>query len=256
MKTHKLPKINLNIIVAVLFLILAYLSWLFYQIPALTLGDTTYVIFIFIPFLCVMMSGIFFLFHINEVAKQKEEAFKRTGKATITYYRTKTKKEKKKMDKRKTAAVSVVFILGMIAPVVIASGVVGFPLGVPDLFATYKNPTYMEAIIFITQDSTDQNQYILPTYKCTHFTEDFVTNARAAGWRAGYVRLNNPEGAGHAIAVFDTTDAGFLFVEPQTDRTFSLTIMLTMIKDGYYAIGGMNMPLDSYSIDWHNPLWT
>jgi hypothetical protein len=256
MKKHKLPQINIKILASLSFFILAVLSWFFYQIPAITIGDTTYVLFIFIPFLASVMGGIFLALHMKEVAKIKEETFKEKGKASLLYYRTKSKKQiNAQSDKTITASLSVGLAIGILLPILITSGVVGFPVGVPGVFAAYENPTYMDAIIFVAQDQTDKNEYIFPDYVCTHFTEDFVDNARSAGWRAGYVRLNNPDGPGHAIAVFLTTDMGLFFVEPQNDFIFPSERMSEMLDEGYYTIAGMDMPLNRYTIDWNNPIW-
>lgn len=256
MKKHKIPKLNVKILASVLFFVLALLSWFFYQIPAITIGETTYVLFIFIPFLAALMGGIFLSLHLSEAAKTKQVTFKEKGVASLRYYRTKpTKEDVRRNERTTTIVVSIGLVAGILVPIVVASGVVGFPIGVPGVYASYTNPTYMDMVVFVTQDTTDQNLYVFPQYVCTHFTEDFVDNARAAGWRAGYVRLNNPEGAGHAIACFLTTDMGLYFVEPQNDFMFSLEAMNIMLEDGLYSIMGYNMPMDRYVIDWHNPIW-
>ena len=249
-----MKKINNYTHLGIIFLILAFLTWQFYQIPAITIGDKTYAIFIFLPFLSLAIGSVFIAFHFDEESRKKHEAYYRKNES-MTYYRSKKKKKtKKEKKKREQASVAVAVIVGIIGPAAIGTGIFGFPYGAPDPIAVYENPTYAEMVIFIAQDSVDQNEYIYPDYKCTHFTEDFVDNARDKGLRAGYVRLNNPGGTSHAIACFFTTDAGLYFVEPQTDDIFSISEMEVMVDNEYYP--PTSTDFTSYTIDWYNPIWT
>jgi hypothetical protein len=86
-----------------------------------------------------------------------------------------------------------------------------------------RDPTYQEALRFITLDQTDKNQFVNYTYTCDNFASDFKNNAFKADLRSGYVRIDFPDSA-HAIIAFNTTDRGVIFVEPQSDRIITLTI--------------------------------
>jgi cell division protein FtsB len=85
-----------------------------------------------------------------------------------------------------------------------------------------RDPTYEEAIAFVNLDETDKNQYN-PTYVCYDFTADFNHNALQAGYRCGFVYIEFSDCA-HAIACFDTTDQGTIYIEPQTDEIVTLEI--------------------------------
>ena len=100
-----------------------------------------------------------------------------------------------------------------------------------------KDPTYYEALQFIRTDQIDKCQYS-NEYTCVNFAKDFMKNALEAGYRCGYViiyfpatghleklidRPNSITNWSHALNCFNTTDYGFIFVEPQTDEIVELT---------------------------------
>ena len=85
-----------------------------------------------------------------------------------------------------------------------------------------RDPTYDEAIAFINLDKTDENSYN-KTYVCYDFTADFSSNAFQAGYRCGFVYIEFFDSA-HAIACFNTTDMGIIYIEPQSDEIVTLTI--------------------------------
>ena len=70
--------------------------------------------------------------------------------------------------------------------------------------------TYDELIIFLEQDQTDQNEWILGEYVCVHFATDLHNNAEAYGIRCAIV--HSPDYA-HALNAFMTTDDGLVFVD-------------------------------------------
>lgn len=86
-----------------------------------------------------------------------------------------------------------------------------------------RDPTYQEAMNFITQDPTDKNAYVPETYTCFHFTADVKNNALKVGYRCGFVYIRFPDSA-HAIVCFNTTDRGLVFIEPQDDGIMTLMI--------------------------------
>jgi chaperonin cofactor prefoldin len=85
-----------------------------------------------------------------------------------------------------------------------------------------RDPTYSEAIAFISSDKTDENEYS-DDYVCYDFTADFSYNAFQGGYRCGFVYIEFSDSA-HAIACFNTTDRGLIYVEPQNDKIVTLTV--------------------------------
>jgi hypothetical protein len=121
------------------------------------------------------------------------------------------------------------------------------------------NPTYAEMQAFVSSDKTDMRTYIPNVYICHHYSTDVVSNANKRGMRAGYVLLDMDDGSntwlGHAIVVFQTSDRGFYFLEPQLDIIFSMAQMDAMIANGRYSIeGGSGYRFDNqligYRIEW------
>jgi hypothetical protein len=87
---------------------------------------------------------------------------------------------------------------------------------------TIRDPTYQEALQFISVDQTDKHIYS-EAYICVNFAADFNNNAIQAGYRCGFVFIYFPETA-HSIVCFNTTDHGILFIEPQSDEIVDMII--------------------------------
>jgi hypothetical protein len=101
----------------------------------------------------------------------------------------------------------------------------GYAQGTEDLIQTgyySMDPTYDEMIFFIESDHTDQNDYT-PDYVCYDFTADLISNAAQFGYRCGFVYIEFSISA-HAIACFNTTDAGLIFIEPQNDEIVDIAV--------------------------------
>jgi len=81
---------------------------------------------------------------------------------------------------------------------------------------TLRDPTYQEAVSFIGQDRTNDNEYVEDVYICSHFSRDVCNNAEGEGFRCAYVELRYPDG-GHAIIAFDTVDEGLAYFDAITD---------------------------------------
>jgi hypothetical protein len=86
-----------------------------------------------------------------------------------------------------------------------------------------RDPTYQEALDFISSDETDEHEYSDPDYVCWNYATDFANNAFNAGYRCGWVYLELAESA-HAIVCFNTTDRGLVYIEPQDDSMVVLNI--------------------------------
>ena len=82
---------------------------------------------------------------------------------------------------------------------------------------TIKDPTYEQAIEFLEEDKTEENEFVEDTYICSHFARDVCNNAESEGLRCAYVGLIYPEG-GHAIIAFNTIDEGLVYFDPQSDE--------------------------------------
>jgi hypothetical protein len=89
---------------------------------------------------------------------------------------------------------------------------------------TLHNPTYQEMKTFLAQDTTDSSIYKEEGYVCVDFAAALNNNADAKGIRCAIVDIFHPEGFGHTITAFETTDRGLIFIEPQFDREVKLTI--------------------------------
>jgi hypothetical protein len=85
---------------------------------------------------------------------------------------------------------------------------------------TLRDPTYKEAVAFIEEDKTSDNEYNdddYGIYVCSHFSRDVCNNAEAEGLRCALVYLIFPD-SGHAIVAFDTIDEGLVYFDAITDE--------------------------------------
>jgi predicted nucleic acid-binding Zn-ribbon protein len=98
-----------------------------------------------------------------------------------------------------------------------------------------RDPTYAEAIAFINSDRTDENEYT-EDYVCYDFTADFNSNAFQMGYRCGFVYIEFEDGA-HAIACFNTTDEGLIYIEPQNDKIVDVAVGQSYWGDIIVKIG-------------------
>lgn len=87
-----------------------------------------------------------------------------------------------------------------------------------------KNPTSWEVWDFISSDSTDRLSYISGEFTCHDYSIRVKKNAFSAGYQCYYVCIEFTAPPGHAIIAFNTTDRGFIFIEPQLDEFVTLTI--------------------------------
>jgi len=85
-----------------------------------------------------------------------------------------------------------------------------------DPFYLY-NPTFDQAIRFLSKDKTDLNKYREDEYVCSHFARDVNNNAESQGIRCAFVDIRFPRSA-HAIIAFETTDQGMVYFDPITDE--------------------------------------
>ena len=106
---------------------------------------------------------------------------------------------------------------------------------------TLRDPTYSEALAFIRQDRTNDNEYIegdYGVYVCSHYSRDTGNNAEEAGFRCAFVEIRYLE-SGHAIIAFDTIDQGLVYFDPQSDERVEPEIgkryyQCIITRPGYY----------------------
>jgi hypothetical protein len=89
---------------------------------------------------------------------------------------------------------------------------------------TLQNPTYQEMKTFLAQDSTNVNNYVEDQYVCVDFAAAVNNNAEAKDIRCAVVDIFYPDGYGHTIVAFDTTDRGLIYIEPQFDQEVKLVV--------------------------------
>jgi len=95
----------------------------------------------------------------------------------------------------------------------------GYDLGFTEGFATtgytLRDPNYDELTTFLKYDKTNKIEYN-ETFDCENFASTLKTNAFAKGYHCFTVYIEFTESA-HTLNAFNTTDMGFLYIEPQTD---------------------------------------
>lgn len=108
-----------------------------------------------------------------------------------------------------------------------------------------RDPTYYEMEEFLARDKTDSDKPgffdLWDVFPCVHFAGDVKRNAIAENIRCGGVIIGfvNPiitdflkaEGViefnynrKHVLVVFQTTDKGIIFIEPQTDEEVEVAV--------------------------------
>ena len=76
------------------------------------------------------------------------------------------------------------------------------------------DPTWRQLRAFLLLDTTDEKEYIEPSYTCGDFAGDLHDNAEVVGIRAAYVILDlEGRTIGHALNAFCTTDRGLVFID-------------------------------------------
>ena len=102
---------------------------------------------------------------------------------------------------------------------------------------TLRDPTYSQAVAFLSRDRTDRNEYDEDTYVCSHFARDVCNSAEAEGWRCAFVELRHAE-SGHSIVAFDTIDRGLVYFEPQFDDEVEV-----VMGQSYSQLNDYQLPL-------------
>jgi hypothetical protein len=86
---------------------------------------------------------------------------------------------------------------------------------------TYHTITSEELQTFVSDDTTNLNQYIQGKYECVNFALDLTANAHSQDINAWIVTVDfGSTEIGHAFVAFPTTDKGIIYIEPQTDDVY------------------------------------
>ncbi|OGN95205.1 MAG: hypothetical protein A2Z75_02345 [Chloroflexi bacterium RBG_13_50_10] len=112
------------------------------------------------------------------------------------------------------------------------------------------NPTYQEMKAFLAQDESDLKQYKENEYVCTDFAAAVNNNADANGIRCAVVDIFYPEGYGHTIVAFDTTDKGLIFIEPQFDKEVKLIVGQSYSQTNNFTPAPRADTINRYLIVW------
>jgi len=96
----------------------------------------------------------------------------------------------------------------------------------------FHDPTYAEIKNFVAYDNTDEHSYA-SNYVCLNFAADVIRNAGNKNIHCGLVALTFTDGKGHALVVFDTTDKGLIFIEPQNDEEVQVAVGAPYEKSVY-----------------------
>jgi hypothetical protein len=111
-----------------------------------------------------------------------------------------------------------------------------------------KDPTTNQLISFLNEDATEEQNYS-SKFNCVNFSAMMVSHAVEDGWNCGLVQIWFKGilqiypfvEMGHVMVAFNVTDAGPVFVEPQTDD-----LMPSLEPGDSY----MNHTIQSVEINW------
>lgn len=79
-----------------------------------------------------------------------------------------------------------------------------------------QRATYAQVIAWLKKDATNT----MPNsdqFNCVDYAAVVNNNAALDGLKCGFVYIENDVGVAHIIVVFDTTDKGLVYIEPQFD---------------------------------------
>lgn len=115
---------------------------------------------------------------------------------------------------------------------------------------TLQNPTYQEMKTFLAQDFTNTNTYNEDKYVCVDFAAAVNNNAEAKDIRCAVVDIFYPDGYGHTIVAFDTTDRGLIYVEPQFDVEVKLVVGRSYSQLNNFTAAPRDDTIKRYLIVW------
>ena len=115
---------------------------------------------------------------------------------------------------------------------------------------TLRNPTYQEMKAFLAQDTTNLGKYATDEYVCVDFSAAVNNNAEKNGIRCAIVDIFYPEGYGHTIVAFETTDKGLIFIEPQFDHEVKLIVGKSYSQTNGFTLAPRDDTINRFLIIW------
>jgi len=112
------------------------------------------------------------------------------------------------------------------------------------------NPTYQEMKTFLAEDPTNTNTYVEDKYVCVDFSAAVKNSAEARGIRCAIVDIFYPDGYGHTIVAFDTTDRDLIYVEPQFDQEVKLTVGRSYSQINNFTSAPRDDSIQRYLVVW------
>lgn len=113
-----------------------------------------------------------------------------------------------------------------------------------------RDPSYQDMQSFLDQDTIDSKVYIKDKYVCSDYAAEVNNNAEAKGIRCALVTISYPEGYGHTIVAFETTDRGLILIEPQYDDEVKL-----VLDRSYSQLNGYDSPPGDDTIQRFRIIW-
>jgi hypothetical protein len=111
-----------------------------------------------------------------------------------------------------------------------------------------KNVSYKEVVAFLTNDQTDKVEYSAKDFDCTSFSNMVRNNAIEKGIKCGLVSFDlvSPQKiVGHVILIFETTDKGIVYFDPQTDgQRYDIRV------GGTYTLSGVVYKITKVDLIW------
>lgn len=118
-------------------------------------------------------------------------------------------------------------------------------------------PSSYEVMKFLYTDETSNKKYNDDTFCCVHYSLEINNKANSNGMVCGLVIVYLSGGESHAIIVFNTTDKGLLFIEPQSDEKVNLEVgkdywtgCVIKRSNRYYYLGNIDNIVEGYEIYW------
>jgi hypothetical protein len=100
-----------------------------------------------------------------------------------------------------------------------------------------RNPSYTEMKSFLRKDRTDRKRYVTGVFDCEDYSSAVIQNSFESGYYCFFVHVEqglpwvHPD---HAIVAFNTSDRGWIFVEPQHDDIVRLNMGESYAKSNGY----------------------
>jgi hypothetical protein len=111
-----------------------------------------------------------------------------------------------------------------------------------------KVVSYNEVVTFLVSDQTDKAEYSAKDFDCTSFSNMVRNNATEKGIKCGLVSFDlvSPQKTiGHVIVVFETTDRGTVYFDPQTDgQRYGIYV------GGTYSLQGITYKITKVDVIW------